>query len=261
MTSTTNALDFLWRDDLRTNLHRPEAPAQDLAPNLALHPAALTRVGVIPSCARVAIPPAIPAAVPTGIRAAILVPGGLSANLHRVQLASAVVVLRTSVERTSGWASLVARATTPLAPRRAAAGGVRGKGRIHRVDAATSREVGLRERPLAVRLNTDATSANAIAVRLVKAATPLVARVVRLARDAPLPGWLTLSRAQTLVAAVLIGRRPRASDCRRCYLAPGWLPAVRLRIGSVPAASLSTVNLPCSASAYPPQTNYAWTAV
>jgi len=160
--------------------------------------------------------------------------------------------------------------------------GLANLGRVHARDGTSnvglgmSRAVGLKDRALAVPPNTGVMSVDAMAVRLAetpplaetpkplaKTTMPLAAHVVRLmlAARGPLPGGPTPSRAQTLAAAVPINRRPRASDFRKCYLALAWLPAVRPKTGSAPAALLSTANLPCSVSACLHQTNYVSMAV
>jgi hypothetical protein len=162
---------------------------------------------------------AISPAAPTRHRGAVPVPGGLSANPQLVEHAHAVVVLRARVARSLGRASLLLVRMAPVIAL-AAPGRVRGRERIRALDAVMSRAFGLRERALPLRLHRGATSANALAVRLAKAA-PLAARAVCLARDAPLPVWLTLSSAQALTAAVPIRGSPRASDFRRCYLGLG----------------------------------------
>jgi hypothetical protein len=66
-------------------------------------------------------------------------------------------------------------------------------------------------------------------VRAAKARAPFAANTAGLAlraRSRP-PANLTPSRAQMLAAVVQLGLRPRVSDFRRCYLAPGWLPDVK----------------------------------
>jgi hypothetical protein len=195
--------------------------------------------------------PALPVerAAPTRAHAVISVRDGPSAQVSH---APAVAVLKTSVGRTPSLTSVKALAAvstldnpTPrsLACTQAVAAPIvalaTAPDEILNVDAGTSRAVGRRERALAPLLDTRVTSANAVAVFLAA---------------------VLLGKTSRRLAAP-VTRRPRASDFRKCYLAPGWPPAVRSRTGSAPVASLSTANLPCWASVYPRQTNYVSMAV
>jgi hypothetical protein len=62
------------------------------------------------------------------------------------------------------------------------------------------------------------------------------------------------------VAAPLVARTPKASACKRCCHAQGSRRAAKLRTGFARAASPLTANLPCSAPACRPPTNFASTA-
>jgi hypothetical protein len=190
------------------------------------------------------LPLPVARAAPTRAHAVISARDGPSVQVSH---APAVAVLQTSVGRTPSLTSVKALAAvstldnpTPrsLACTQAVAAPIvalaTAPDEILNVDAGTSRAVGRRERALAPLLDTRVTSANAVAVLLAKTSRRLAAPVTR---------------------------RPRASDFRKCYLAPGWLPAVRSRTGSAQVASLSTANLPCWASVYPRQTNYVSMAV
>lgn len=219
-------------------------------PDLAPPRVAMTRGGVIPSCGRMLIPsnrgPARPLAraALTSVRAGISAPGGPNAIRLQAPPAPPVAVLRTSVARSLRRAA-VNRTLLDTRP---------ASERVAVSVIATS--------PAAEEAATVHTPKIAIVVRLASALTLLGVHAAHPALGARRPrrGGLMPSRTQTLGAAVPIGRRPRASDFRRCYPALVWLPAGKPKIGFAPAALLSTVNLLYSASASLRRTNSASTA-
>jgi len=191
-------------------------------------------------------------------RAAISVRAGPSANLLWVRHAAAVVVvLRTSVARSLGRVSLSRVVSAPVVVTASLA--ILGRARMG--DGSSNAIAAHLGEPLTRPVGTLMLPAEAL-MRLAEILTRLARHAARLALGARarLSEPLTPSCVRTL-PAVVDNRRLRASDFRRCYPAPGLLLAVRPRIGSAPAASLLTVNLPCSAFAFSRQTNCVWTAV